>query len=147
VYAGMLTCLDRDHRIAYVLGEIFDLPHAEAAEMCDVSPEVFRQRVSRARRGLEAFTRGYCGLVNPDAPCLCGKRVAKAEALGRLSRQRPALVAMPTEALDASVQRIERLHDTAALLRAHPRYAAPPGLRDRLRAALGEAAGGAPGAS
>ena len=138
---AMLTCLDREHRIAYVLADVFDVPHAEGADLCEVTGDVFRQRVSRARRALEAFTRAYCGLVNPHAPCLCGKRVAKAEALGRLSRERPGLTSMPVEAVDAAVHGMESLHETARLMRQHPAYATPPRVLDRMRAVLRPATG------
>jgi RNA polymerase sigma factor (sigma-70 family) len=114
---AMLTCLDRDHRIAYVLADVFDLPHAEAAAICEVSNEVFRQRVSRARRALEAFTRAYCGLVTAEAPCSCGRRVARAEALGRLQRGAPVLAGLSDATLDAATRTMESLHETARLMR------------------------------
>lgn len=72
---AMLTCLDREHRVAYILGEVFDLPSAEAASIADASPQAYRQRLSRARRQLEAFTQAYCGLVSREAPCRCDRRV------------------------------------------------------------------------
>jgi RNA polymerase sigma factor (sigma-70 family) len=125
---AMLTCLDRQHRVAYVLADVFDVPHADAADLCAVTGQVFRQRLSRARRLLETFTRAYCGLVDPSAPCLCGKRVAKAEALGRLSRTQPAMVALGAGALDAATRSMESLHETARLMRRHPAYRAPAGL-------------------
>ena len=53
---AMLTCLDREHRLAFVLADVFDLSHREAAGLCDVGEDVHRQRLSRARRALEAFT-------------------------------------------------------------------------------------------
>lgn len=130
---AMLTCLDREHRLAFVLAEIFDLAHAEAAEFCDVSEETYRQRLSRARRTLEAFTESFCGLVGKDAPCRCDKRVERAIELGRIERGRPRL-AGSAEAIAA--REIESLHSVARLMRSHPRYAAPPGLLDGIRAAL-----------
>ena len=71
---AMLTCLDREHRLAFVLTDVFDLPHAEAAGLCEVGEDVYRQRISRARRALEAFTRSYCGLVTkkPRAIAVAG---------------------------------------------------------------------------
>src|SRR6185436_1443387 len=60
---AMLTCLDREHRVAYVLGEVFDLPGEEAAQAAGIAPAAYRQRLSRARRKLEAFTRSFCGVV------------------------------------------------------------------------------------
>jgi RNA polymerase sigma factor (sigma-70 family) len=130
---AMLTCLDRDHRLAYVLGEVFDLPHRDAAELCAISEDSHRQRLSRARRSLESFTEAFCGLVNERAPCQCDKRVARAEELGRIERGRPRLA--HADAREAT-REMESLHDTARLMRAHPAYLAPVDVIEGVRAAL-----------
>lgn len=130
---AMLTCLDREHRLAYVLGDVFDLPHAEAAELCAISEEAYRQRLSRARRSLETFTRAFCGLVSERAPCRCDKRVARAEELGRIERGRPRLA--HAGAL-AAAREMESLYDTARLLRSHPAYSAPEDVIKGVRAAI-----------
>lgn len=51
---AMLSCLDRDHRLVYVLGEVFDLDH-RASGRRGVSEETLRQRLLRARRTLESL--------------------------------------------------------------------------------------------
>src|SRR5262249_53343999 len=130
---AMLTCLDRDHRIAYILGEVFDLPRQTAAEIVGVSAEVYRQRLSRARRQLQAFTESYCGLVNPTAPCACDRRVGRAIELGRVRPGQLALARHPRRELQARVREMEALHATAALMRSHPEYAAPETLVARIR--------------
>lgn len=137
---AMLTCLDREHRLAFVLTDVFDLPHGEAAALCDVEEDVYRQRVSRARRALEAFTRSYCGLVSEAAPCHCSRRVARAEALGRLRRDAPALAGHPAVELTDAVQEVEGLHDAARLMRQHPSYLAPARLLERVRGVTRRAA-------
>ena len=81
---GMLQCLDRPHRLAYVLGEIFDLPGPEAAEALAISPELFRKRLQHARSAIEAFTRTYCGLASDAAACACHRRVPAALRVGRV---------------------------------------------------------------
>jgi RNA polymerase sigma factor (sigma-70 family) len=83
---GMLQCLDRPHRVAYVLGEILDLSGPEAAEALDISPELFRKRLQHARTAVETFTRTYCGLASDTAACACHRRVPAAL---RLDRVRP----------------------------------------------------------
>jgi hypothetical protein len=133
---AMLTCLDRDHRLAYVLGDVFDLPHADAAGVCQISEEAYRQRLSRARRSLEAFTQSFCGLVDERAPCRCDERVARAEELGRVERGRPRLAHHPVRAVQ---HEMESLHATARLMRSHRDYAAPAALLDEVRAAVGAA--------
>jgi RNA polymerase sigma factor (sigma-70 family) len=81
---GMLQCLDRPHRLAYVLGEILELPGPEAAEALDITPELFRKRLQHARAAIEAFTRAHCGLVSDSADCACHRRVPAALRLGRV---------------------------------------------------------------
>lgn len=81
---GMLQCLDRSHRLAYVLGEIFDLPAPEAAEALAISPELFRKRLQHARAAIESFTRAYCGLASDTAACACHRRVPAALRTGRV---------------------------------------------------------------
>lgn len=130
---AMLTCLDRDHRIAFILADIFDVPHHDAAQFCAIGEETYRQRLSRARRLLEAFTTSFCGLVNEDAPCRCDKRIARAEELGRIERGRPSLAR--GVAIEAK-EELESLHTTARLLRSHPHYAAPVEILDGLRDSL-----------
>jgi len=139
---AMLTCLDRDHRVAYVLGEVFDLPSEVAASVSEISGEVHRQRLSRARRQLEAFTESYCGLVNTRAPCACDRRVRRAIELGRVQRDGLVLADHPRRDLADRVQEMESLHATAALFRSHPKYAAPQPLANKIREILATQASG-----
>jgi hypothetical protein len=66
---GMLQCLDRPHRLAYILGEILDLPGPDVAEALDISPDLFRKRLQHARTAILTFTRTYCGLASDTAAC------------------------------------------------------------------------------
>ncbi len=81
---GMLQCLDRPHRLAYVLGEILELPGPEAAEALDITPELFRKRLQHARTAIEAFTKAHCGLASDHADCACDRRLPAALRLGRV---------------------------------------------------------------
>ena len=133
---AMLCCLDRDQRLAFVLSDVFDLSHAEAADLCGVDEATFRQRLSRGRRALEAFTRSYCGLVNTAAPCRCDRRVARAEQLGRLHRSNPVLARWPAGEVDTAVREMESLHEAASVFRLHPAYRAPETVLARVHDAL-----------
>jgi len=81
-----LQCLDRPHRLAYVLGEILDLSGPDAAQALEISPDLFRKRLQHARTAIESFTRRYCGLASDSADCACHRRVPAAL---RLARVRP----------------------------------------------------------
>ena len=72
--SGMLLCLDREQRLSYILGAILEVSDAVAAEVLEISPENFRQRLARARRDLRNFMNDQCGLVNPANPCRCAKK-------------------------------------------------------------------------
>lgn len=93
---AMLLCLDREHRAAYVLGEILEFDHVEAADILVVSPANFRKRLSRARRSVQDFTSAACGLANRSAACSCRKRLPAALAAGRLGTEpSPQLLEAP----------------------------------------------------
>jgi RNA polymerase sigma factor (sigma-70 family) len=81
---GLLTCLDRPHRLAYVLGEILELDGVEAASILSISPAAFRKRLSRARDAVVEFTRVHCGLVDPANACRCVRRLPRAQAIGHV---------------------------------------------------------------
>jgi RNA polymerase sigma factor (sigma-70 family) len=136
---AMLTCLDRPHRVAYLLGEVFDLPPDAAADVSEVKSDAHRQRLSRARRQVEAFTQSYCSLVNPAAPCACDRRVSRARELGRIASGRLALNTHPQSALEGSLREMEAMHAAAALMRGHPRYSAPEDCIALLRQAFRDA--------
>jgi RNA polymerase sigma factor (sigma-70 family) len=123
---AMLTCLDREHRASYVLCDVFDLSPETAAAILETSEQTLRQRLSRARRALSAFTMSYCGLVSKDAPCHCSKRVAKAEQLGRVHRGRTPL----GQEAQIAQREMESLHTVAGLMRAHPDSHAPQRMVD-----------------
>lgn len=81
---AMLLCLDRNHRAAYVLGEVLELDHIEASSILEITSSSFRKRLSRARSSVQDFTAATCGLANSSAPCSCHKRLPAALAVGRV---------------------------------------------------------------
>ncbi len=85
---AMLLCLDRPHWVAYVLGEILELPGPMAAEIVGVNAPTFRKRLSRARSDIRGFMASNCGLTSESAACRCHRRVNRAVELGRI-RARP----------------------------------------------------------
>lgn len=119
---AMLLCLDREHRAAYVVGEIFELDHLEAARALGVSAPTFRKRLSRARARVLEFTQRSCGLVNADAPCRCARRVAPALALGRIEPERlqhttPRAGAQPFAEVEQAIRALKGGERTVALFR------------------------------
>lgn len=72
--AGMLMCLDREQRLIYILGEIFEIDHLIGSEIFKISPDNFRQKLSRARKDLHQWMNHKCGLINKQNPCRCPKK-------------------------------------------------------------------------
>jgi RNA polymerase sigma factor (sigma-70 family) len=81
---AMLLCLNRSHRLAYILGEIFDLEHGEASEILSMSRENYRKQLSRAREKVTSFTKASCGLVADDAQCNCEWKLKGGMRRGRI---------------------------------------------------------------
>jgi RNA polymerase sigma factor (sigma-70 family) len=92
---GMLQCLDREHRLAYILGEILEMQGPEAAEILEISPELFRKRLQLARTAMLRFMKSYCGLVSDAAPCRCNRLVPGALQTGRISKDSCSYAAAP----------------------------------------------------
>jgi RNA polymerase sigma factor (sigma-70 family) len=72
--SGMLLCLDKRHRMVFILGELFGLNDKMGGQVMDVTPENFRMILSRAKRDLYNFMQDKCGLVNSANPCRCAKK-------------------------------------------------------------------------
>jgi len=98
---AMLQCLDRPHRLAYVLGEILETPGPEAAEALGISPDLFRKRLQKARAAIVNFIRGYCGLVSDAAPCRCNRKLPSALQAGMVSESSCEYAAKATSFAEA----------------------------------------------
>ena len=72
--ASVLLCFDRQQRMVYILGAIFNLKSPTAAKLLNITAENFRKQLSRAKQNLFQFMHDKCGLMNPDNPCRCFKK-------------------------------------------------------------------------
>src|SRR5947199_6457583 len=128
--SGMLLCLDREQRLIYILGGIFEVTDTVGAELLEISRENFRQRLARARRDLHNFMHDKCGLVNRANPCRCAKKtrgfiqagyVDPANLLFARARLQQVREAVPV-VRDAILTLDEQY---AEIYRQHPFYQAP----------------------
>ncbi len=122
---AMLLCLDREHRLAYILGEIMEFSHQEAAQVLEVSPAAFRKRLSRSRDKIKTFMLARCGLVNADNACRCRKRVSLAIDRGRVNPHQLLFassmeVARQFPVVLKKIRQLEATRRAAALYRSHP---------------------------
>ncbi|TMB29552.1 MAG: RNA polymerase sigma factor [Deltaproteobacteria bacterium] len=108
---AMLLCLDREHRLAYVLGDVFELDGAVAADILDIEPAAYRKRLQRAREQIQTFMRSNCGLVERACRCRCDRRVGVAL---RSRRVDPKRLLFTRADLLQGVREMEHLHDEAA---------------------------------
>src|SRR4029077_5838203 len=123
---GMLLCLDRHQRLIFTLGEILGVSDAVGAEVLEMTPDNFRQCLTRARRDLHSFMNNQCGLVNKSNPCRCPKKTRGFIEQGHVDPHRllfvPELVEHVRDVAGETVREIddvvERQH--AAIFRAHP---------------------------
>lgn len=130
----MQQCLDRHHRLAYVLTDVFDLPSADAAFICGITPAALRKRASRARGKLREFVSVHCGLVNTSAECRCDRRVEAALQSGRVQPGHLNF-AQHLDPNDA-VGEMERLHDLASLMHSHPDYQTPEAVTEAIKTVI-----------
>lgn len=87
--AGMLMCLDREQRLIYIIGEVFEIDHQLASEIFEISPDNFRQKLSRAKKDLHQWMHNRCGLVNTSNPCRCPKKTKSFIQNGWVSPENP----------------------------------------------------------
>ena len=84
---GMLLCLKRSERIAFLLGGVFGVQDAVGAEIMEISRDNFRQMLSRARKKVRQYMHGTCGVINADNRCRCAHKVKAFSDLGMLDAQ------------------------------------------------------------
>jgi RNA polymerase sigma factor (sigma-70 family) len=71
---AMLLCLDREQRLIFILGNIFNVNDEVGSEILGITKVNFRQKLSRARKQLANFMSNKCGLMDRNNPCHCSKK-------------------------------------------------------------------------
>jgi RNA polymerase sigma factor (sigma-70 family) len=110
---ALLMCLDADHRLAYVLGQIMGLDGEDAAAVCGVSHAAYRKRLERARERVQTALDRQCGIVSSAAACRCHRRLDRAKELKRIGGERPTYAIDVAELRD-TVQELQGLAERAA---------------------------------
>jgi RNA polymerase sigma factor (sigma-70 family) len=128
---GMLQCLDRKQRVTFILGAIFGVSDTVAADVLEITPDNFRQRLARARRDLRNFMDDKCGLVNQANPCRCAKKTRSFIQAGYVD---PENLLFVRERIGAIPEVVPSAHETlntldgqcTEIFRGHPFYMARP---------------------
>jgi RNA polymerase sigma factor (sigma-70 family) len=125
---GTLLCLDRTQRLAFILAVAFGATDSVGSELLGTSPDAFRKTLSRARVKLRKYMGGNCGLVNPEAPCRCRKKVKSFVDSGAYTVDRLNYLVPDRPAMEEIVGRVgERYKEEVdsrfqELFRSHPFY-------------------------
>ncbi len=70
----MLQCLDVESRCIFILGTMFKIDSRIAGDILEMTPEAYRQRLSRIRKKMADFLGQYCGEYG-GGKCKCKDRV------------------------------------------------------------------------
>jgi len=108
--SGMLMCLDREQRLIYVLGDVFDIDHKVGSQIFKMSQTNYRKKLSRARQDLFNFMNNQCSLVNKNNPCSCRKKTKGFIKVGYVNPEKLEFNAnFTTKIHDKIVQRSDAL--------------------------------------
>lgn len=119
----MLQCLDTDSRCIYILGTMFHVDSRLAAEILEISPEAYRQRLSRIKKKMAGFLDEYCGLSGKGV-CSCSKRISYAIATHRVNPEKPEYTSLEenTEFLHECKTAMEEIDDRSLVFSSLPAY-------------------------
>ncbi|WP_303869663.1 RNA polymerase sigma factor [Acetobacterium wieringae] len=135
----MLQCFDPESRLIYVLGIMFRVDSKICGEILEITPEAYRQRLSRIRQKMADFMKQYCGLAASEK-CNCQKRIGYAISNHRLN---PAnLEYSQLEKVDEVIalnylSAMEEMDTESAIFAQLPRYRSPKNTKDFLKKILG----------
>ncbi len=135
---GLLLCLDREHRLAYLLADIFDVDGEQGAAILEITPAAFRKRLSRARERIQGFLTKHCALINPDNPCHCEHQVASQLHTGRFDEEHMVFAKHPCRIKDKEnalnrIREMDELRQIAVLYKRYPDFRTPAVFIENLR--------------
>lgn len=139
---GMLLSLDRDHRVAWILSELFELDSDDAAQVLDIEPATFRKRLQRARERLGAWMDAHCGLVNALNACNCLRQIPVAVQVGAVRPDDLQFVNHPARSeprrrkLAVLAAEADAINRAAQEFCCQPDFTAPETVLQRIRALL-----------
>jgi len=127
---GLLLCLEKEIRVVFLLGEIFEISSKEGAQILDITPAAFRKRLQRGRKKLKTFLVKNCGLFNGENPCQCEEQVKRDIHLGFLDPKNlnftdPEEHKQDTLNINRILEELDEIGKMIALFRTYPRYSTP----------------------
>jgi hypothetical protein len=127
---GVLACLEREMRIAFILGDLYGVTSKEGAFILGITPEAFRKRLSRGRKLMQNFMLKHCGLVDKNNACRCHKNATKyleqdLTIPGKKSIVKKEVVAKTRAEVVAHLKELDEIDRTVAMFRRYPEYQSP----------------------
>ena len=127
---GLLLCLRRELRLAFILGEVFGATTKEGAEILDISKDAYRKRLSRGRKLIRDFMLKNCSLVNSSNICRCAEAIKFHIKKRMINPDRPLFITHPSHNSQEIKNKqyfkeLDELGKVTAIFRSHPDYAAP----------------------
>lgn len=123
----MLQCLDPQSRCIFVLGAMFRVDSRIAGEILDITPENYRQKLSRIKRRMAEFLSYHCGLTETGF-CSCHSRIGYAITHNRLNPKKleySNLKKYDKEMLMIFTENMETLDEMACTFSDLPAYQSP----------------------
>lgn len=126
----MLQCLDAESRCIFILGTMFQVDSRIAGDILDITPEAYRQRLSRIWNKMADFLSEYCGEYG-QGTCRCANRVNYAIQNHRISPDRlDFTTAVPTETMVEVKRTMEEIDDLSQQFAFCKTYRSPESLKE-----------------
>jgi hypothetical protein len=130
---AVLTCLEREFRIVFILADVFGVTSCEGAYILGITPEAFRKKLSRARGRIQNFMLKNCGLVNENNPCRCQKKAARDLQWELINPQsvinKKGAMKIRSQSM-AHLKELTEIERTTALFRSYPEYQSPESFKN-----------------
>lgn len=124
----MLQCLDAESRCIFILGTMFKADSRIAGDILGITPEAYRQRLSRIRKKVADFLKEYCGEYG-SGKCRCKDRVNYAIQNHRIHpAQLDFTSAVPREMMEFK-EAMEEIDDISQEFSFCKTYQSPQGLK------------------
>ena len=132
----MLQCLDAESRCIFILGTMFKADSRIAGDILGITPEAYRQRLSRIRSKMADFLKEYCGEYG-NGTCRCADRVNYAIQNHRLNpAQLDFSSAIPKSTIMEVKEAMENIDDISQEFAFCKTFESPPGLKEFIRTFL-----------
>lgn len=120
----MLQCLSPINRCVFILGTMFKMNSQLASEILEISPENYRQRLSRSRKKMKLFLGKNCEWSGTGV-CKCEKRVDYAIEHKRIEKENlqfQKLKELEYSLLDEYFESMDKLDEQIPVFEKLPQY-------------------------